>query len=73
MHAFPFLLLLLLYFIFLYFFIFIYLSFCNGTLPWIVMDHLLINEKTLLVVYRVFTLNISKLIIISNKTKLLPF
>ena len=37
------------------------------------MDPLLINEKTLLVIYRVFTLNISELITIANKTKLLPF
>ena len=37
------------------------------------MDPILINEKTLLVVYRVFTLNISKLITIANKMKLLPF
>ena len=37
------------------------------------MDPLLINEKILLVIYRVFTLNISELITIANKTKLLPF
>ena len=68
MHAFPFLLLLL-----PPFFCFCFFCFGNGTLPWIVMDPLLINEKTLLVIYRVFTLNISELITIANKTKLLPF
>ena len=54
-------------------FLFIFFFFGNGTLPWILMDPLLINEKTLLVIYRVFTLNISELITIANKTKLLPF
>ena len=37
------------------------------------MNLLFINEKAFLVVYRVFTLNISELITIANKTKLLPF
>ena len=33
------------------------------------MNALLINEKALLVVYRVFTLNISKLITLVNKNE----
>ena len=33
------------------------------------MDPILINEKTLLVVYRVFTLNISELITLTNKNE----
>ena len=37
------------------------------------MDPFLINEKTLLVFYRVFTLNIFELITIANKTKLFLF
>ena len=37
------------------------------------MNPLLINEKTLLVVYCVFTLNIFELITIANKMKFLPF
>ena len=45
------------------------LLFCNGTLPWVVMNPLLINEKALLVVYCVFTLNISKLITLANKNE----
>ena len=40
-----------------------------GTSTWIVMNPLLINEKALLVVYRVFTLNISKLITLVNKNE----
>ena len=46
---------------------------CNGILPQIVKGLLLINEYTLLVASCVFTLYIFELIIIANKTRLLPF
>ena len=44
-------------------------TFCNGTSTWIVMNALLINEKALLVVYCVFTLNIFELITLTNKNE----
>ena len=49
------------------------LFFCNGIMPQIVRDLLLINEWTFAFASHVFTLYISDLIIIANKIKLLPF
>ena len=47
------------------------LFFCNGIMPQIVRDLLLINEWTFAFASHVFTLYISNLIIIDNKNKVI--